>query len=64
MPNKIADHRCRITYIEERENLRIIKEIAKKNGIAPSAIIRAATHQMCEKLKQYPNTRFVTPIFE
>lgn len=41
-----------------------VREIAKKNGIHPSVIIRAAMHQMCEKLRQHPNTRFTAPIFE
>lgn len=64
MPNKIADHRRRVFYIEEKENWELMKLVAKKNGIPPSAIIRAATHAMCEQLRKYPNTRFVQPIFE
>jgi hypothetical protein len=64
MPNKIADHRRRVVYIEEKENWEIIKKVAKFNGIPPSAIIRVATNQMCEKLREHPNTRFIQPIFE
>lgn len=64
MANRVAPHRVRVTYIEERENMETVREIAKKNGIHPSVIIRAAMHQMCEKLRQHPNTRFTAPIFE
>jgi len=64
MPNKLADHRRRIVYIEEKENWEIIKQAAKVNGIPPSAIIRVAVHQMCEKLRQNPKARLIQPIFE
>jgi len=63
MPNKLAAHRRRVVYIEEKENWEVIQEVAKFNGIPPSAIIRAATHMMCEKLRQNPHTRFIRPIF-
>lgn len=64
MPNKIADHRRRVVYIEEKDNWELMKKVAKKNNIPPSAIIRVATAQMCEQLRKHPNTRFVQPIFE
>jgi hypothetical protein len=64
MPNKLADHRKRVVYIEEKENWEILKAVAKYNGIAPSAIIRVAVNQMCEKLRENPKTRFIQPIFE
>jgi len=64
MPNKIADNRRRVVYIEEKENWDLIKEVAKKNGLKPAAILRVAVHQMCEKLRQNPNARFITPIFD
>jgi len=63
MPNKLSDHRRRVVYIEEKENWDLIKEHAKKNGIPPSAIIRVAVHQMCEKLRENPTARFINPIF-
>jgi hypothetical protein len=63
MPNKIADHRRRVVYIEEKENWDIMCEVAKLNGIPPSAVVRAATHQICEKLRQNPKVRFIQPIF-
>lgn len=64
MPNKLADHRRRIVYIEEKENWETLVKAAKYNGIPPSAIIRVAVHQMCEKLRENPNTKFIRPIFE
>jgi len=64
MPNKIADTRRRVVYIEEKENWELMKVVAKYNGIPPSAIIRAATHMICEKLRENPKTRFIKPIFE
>ena len=64
MPNKIADHRRRVVYIEEKENWDIIKRAADYNGIPPSAIIRVATHQLCQKLRDFPKTRFIQPLFE
>lgn len=64
MPNKIADHRRRVVYIEEKDNWNLMSKFAKKDGIKPSDIIRQATHQMCEKLRENPNTRFMAPIFD
>jgi len=60
----MADHRRRVVYIEEKENWETLKQAAKFNGIPPSAIIRVATHQICEKLRQHPNARLIQPIFE
>jgi hypothetical protein len=64
MPNKIADHRRRVVYIEEIEVWDLFKEVATKNGLLPSALIRAATFALAEKLRKNPNTRFIQPIFE
>lgn len=64
MPNKIADHRRRVVYIEEKDIWDLFKEVAKKNGLQPSALIRAATYALAEKLHENPNTRFIKPIFE
>jgi hypothetical protein len=64
MPNKLADHRRRVVYIEEKENWDILVEAAKYNGIPPSAIIRIAVHQMCEKLKENPKAKLIRPIFD
>lgn len=64
MPNKIADHRRRVVYIEEKEIWDLFKEIARKNGLQPSALIRAATFALAEKLRDNPNTRFIQPIFQ
>jgi len=63
MPNKLSDNRRRVVYIEEKENWAVIVEVAKYNGIPPSAIVRAATHMMVEKLRENPKTRFIQPIF-
>lgn len=64
MPNKIADHRRRVVYIEEKENWELLKEVAKYNGLKPATLIRVATQQLCEKLRDNPKTRFIKPIFE
>jgi hypothetical protein len=52
MPNKIADHRRRVCYIEEKDHWEDIKKAARKIGISPSNLIRMATLQLCEKLQQ------------
>lgn len=64
MPNKIADHRRRVVYIEEKENWDLLKEVAAYNGLKPAALIRVAVNQLCEKLRDNPKTRFIKPIFE
>jgi len=64
MPNKISDDRRRVVYIEEKENWETLKQAAAFNGIPPSAIIRVAVQQMCEKLRENPKTRFIRPIFD
>ena len=64
MPNKIADTRRRVVYIEEKENWDLLKEVAKRNGISPALIIRLSVAQMCEKLRQNPGTQFIKPIFD
>jgi hypothetical protein len=64
MPNKIADNRRRVVYLEEKENWELLVEVARYNGIAPSSIIRVAVNQMCEKLRENPKTRFIRPIFD
>jgi len=64
MPNKIADHRRRVVYIEEKENWDLLVGVAKKNGISPAQIIRLAVGQMCDKLREFPNTSFIQPIFK
>jgi hypothetical protein len=64
MPNKIADYRRKVNYIEEKENWDILVKVAKKNRTRPSTIIRAAVHQMCQKLLENPKTRFIQPIFD
>ena len=64
MPNKMADHRRRVVYIEEKENWETLKLAAKVNGIPPSAIIRVATQQICEKLRQNPTARLIQPLFD
>jgi len=52
MPNKIADHRRRVCYIEERDHWEEIKKAARKIGMSPSNLIRMATLQLCEKLQE------------
>ena len=64
MPNKIADHRRRVVYIEEKENWDLLKEVAKYNGLAPAALIRVAVQQLCDKLRENPKTKFIRPIFD
>lgn len=64
MPNKIADNRRRVVYIEEKENWDLICQKARQEGISPSAIVRVAVRQMCEKLRAKPETRFIAPIFD
>jgi len=64
MPNKVADHRRRVVYIEERDNWDTLVKAGKYNGIAPAQIIRIAVNQICEKLRENPKTRFIQPIFD
>jgi hypothetical protein len=64
MPNKVADHRRRVVYIEEKDNWNLMSKFAKKDGTKPSIIIREATRQMCKMLRENPNTRFTAPIFD
>jgi len=63
MPNKISDNRRRVVYIEEKENWELIKKAADKAGISPSSLVRAATQQLCDKLRDDPNFRVILPIF-
>ena len=64
MPNKIADSRRRVVYIEEKKNWELICLKAKEEGISPSVIIRIAVSQMCKKLRENKNARFIAPIFD
>jgi len=63
MPNKLSDKRRRVVYIEDKDKWEIIKEAAAREGVSPSSLVRIATHQLCEKLKD-PKFRVIKPLFE
>jgi hypothetical protein len=56
MPNKIADHRKRVVYIEDKDVYEELSEYAKnfsKTGIEikPSDLLRLATKQLIRHLR-------------
>lgn len=62
MPNRIADHRRKVAYIEEKETYAAIQQIAKQSGLSPSDIIRIATQQLMETHRKDPNARLIIPL--
>jgi hypothetical protein len=63
MPNKMSDKRRRVVYIEDKDKWELIKEAAAREGVSPSSLVRIATQQLCEKLKD-PKFRVIKPLFE
>ena len=63
MPNQISEDRRKVVYLEEKEIWEELTAHAEKHGLKPSNLIRMATRQLIDKLKQ-PNTRLVFQIYD
>ena len=63
MPNKIADDRRRVVYIEEKDKWELLQKTARMHGTEPSTLVRIATHYLCTQIKNDPNFRIVLPLY-
>ena len=63
MPNKLSDKRRRVVYIEDKDKWAIMQSAAEREGVSPSTLIRIATQQLCDKLKD-PKFRVIKPLFD
>jgi hypothetical protein len=58
MPNRIADSRRRVVYIEDKDVWETLTKIAKKTGQTPSNIVRSLTRTFAEMNKDVPEGHF------